>query len=193
MNKQSFLAKFHHLRQISHPQEDMPHITRQASTNKPAAVIIPIVTHDNALSILLTERALHLRHHPGQISFPGGRVEAGETPQQAALREIKEEIGLPATHIEWVGELPCYHTVSRYTVTPLIAFITPGFNLVLDDNEVADAFEVPLSYLCDQQNHFTHNVQRNGVSTEIYFIPYEDKMIWGATAAMLRNLSEHLS
>ena len=162
------------------------------SAYKPAAVLIPLVQRA-ALTLLLTQRPLHMKHHPGQISFPGGRVEASDIDAAAtALRETEEEIGLAREHIEIIGMLPAYHTVTHYAVTPVVALVRPPFELTLDANEVADAFEVPLDFILDPANHEKRSRAWFGRERHFYAMPYEDKFIWGATAAMLRNLYHFL-
>ena len=159
---------------------------------KPAAVLVPLVQRD-ALSLLLTQRPLHLKHHPGQISFPGGRVESFDRDViAAALRETEEEIGLPSGNIEVVGRLPPYHTVTNYAVTPVVALVHPPFALTLDANEVADAFEVPLDFILDPANHERRSRAWQGRMRHFYAMPYQERFIWGATAAMLRNLYHFL-
>ena len=130
---------------------------------------------------------------PGQVSFPGGKQEP-EDPDllTTALRETREEIGLESEHIHIIGNLPSYRTVSRYEVLPYIGLVTPPFSLSLDYNEVDEVFEVPVSFLLDQSNHLIHWVTRHGAKHPIYFIPWQDKNIWGATAAFVRTLSNHL-
>lgn len=188
MTRTEFLQQFHHLRQ-PHQEPDFP----LTSAGRPAAVLIPLLDYGNKLSVLLTERAHHLRNHPGQISFPGGAVDAvDDNVFDAALREANEEIGLPYENVEVVGMLPAYRTISRYNIAPVIGFVAPDFNPILDANEVASAFEVPLAHLLDRKNHLIHTSHRDNRAFPIYFIPWQDKMIWGATAAILRNLSHHI-
>ena len=188
MTKNEFLEQFHHMR-IPHVEPDFP----LKHTGRPAAVLIPLVDYGNKLSLLLTERAHHLKHHPGQISFPGGAVEASDkTVTDAALREAYEEIGLPSENVETVGKLPPYRTISGYEIVPVIGFVSPNFSPIIDRNEVESAFEVPLSHVLERKNHLIHTTHRNNQSFPIYFIPWKERMIWGATAAMLRNLSHHI-
>jgi len=188
MNRQAFLYYFQHARQVG-KEPDYP-LNR---TGRPAAVLIPLIERGEGLSLLLTERAHHLRHHPGQISFPGGAVEeSDETIIAAALRETQEETGISSDYIHVIGTMPDYRTISGYTIKPVIAFVTPGFTLKIDANEVASVFEVPFAHVMDKKNHLVHYTHRDKNRFPIYFIPYKDKMIWGATAAMLRNLSHHL-
>ncbi len=188
MNKAEFINRFHHIEQVP-VEKDYP-LTYKG---RPAAVLIPLVDYGSELRVLLTERAHHLRHHAGQVSFPGGGVESGDSfPVGTALREANEEIGLCSDQIQIIGVLPDYRTISGYTIKPVIGFVTPHSNLTLDANEVASAFEVPLAYLINRSNHLTHHTHRQGRTFPIYFIPWKNYMIWGATAALLRNLSFHL-
>ena len=188
MNETDFLQRLNHIRRVK-SEADYPLRT----AGKPAGVLIPIVRHDDALSLLLTRRALHLRHHPGQISFPGGRMEDhDDSAAAAALRETHEEIGIPAQEVEIVGQLPEYRTISGYTMQPVIGMLNPNLPLALDTNEVEEAFEVPLSYALDRQNHFIHWVERGSYRHPIYFIPFKETYIWGATAALIRTLSNHI-
>jgi 8-oxo-dGTP pyrophosphatase MutT (NUDIX family) len=159
---------------------------------KRAAVLVPLVVRDS-LALLLTQRPLHLKHHPGQISFPGGRVEETDADAVAtALRETEEEVGLARQHIEILGTLPAYHTVSNYAVTPVVALVQPPFELRLDANEVADAFEVPLDFILDPAHHEKRSRPWEGRERQFYAMPYGERFIWGATAAMLRNLYHFL-
>ncbi len=159
-----------------------------------ASVLVPIVARAKAPTVLFTQRTAHLKNHSGQISFPGGRWEAADTsPEHTALRETWEEIGLAAERIEVLGRLPRYHTRSGYRVTPVVAIVLPPFDLVPDDNEVAEVFEVPLAFLLDQGNLQRHSREFEGEQRYFFAIPYEERYIWGATAGMLVNLQRHLS
>jgi 8-oxo-dGTP pyrophosphatase MutT (NUDIX family) len=162
-----------------------------------ASVLIPIVMRDH-LTVLLTERTLHLPTHSGQIAFPGGKAEAGDADATAtALREAQEEIGLDAAFIQVLGVLPEYRTGSAFIITPVVALVQAGFTLSPDPNEVADVFEVPLSFLMNPANHQRHAVELEGRRREWFAMPYQDqatqRFIWGATAGMLRNVYRMLS
>lgn len=160
----------------------------------PAAVLVPIVLRADGPSVLLTQRTEHLLNHPGQISFPGGRSEAEDAgPVDTALREAEEEIGLARRHVEVVGFLDLYQTVTGFLVTPVVAFVEPGFALSLDAFEVAEAFEVPLAFVLDAGNHTRGSRLVDGRERQFYVLPYQDRYIWGATAAMLVNLAHKLA
>jgi 8-oxo-dGTP pyrophosphatase MutT (NUDIX family) len=171
-------------------------------TPSPASVLVPLVQRADGLHLLLTRRTEHLRDHAGQISFPGGRVEEGDADVVAtALRETEEEIGLPRSHIEVIGTLPHYTTVTAFVVTPVVAIVRPGFTLVLDGFEVAEAFEVPLAFLMNPAHHQRHLFDFEGTQRQFLSMPWNGAgadgqprryFIWGATAAMLRNLYRFL-
>ncbi len=155
----------------------------------PAAVLLPIVDHGDALGVLLTERASDLRQHAGQISFPGGRIESGDaTAVEAALREAGEEIGLPRSHVEVVGVLPDHLVVTGFRVTPVVGLVRPGFALSLDRSEVADVFEVPLPFFLDPANHVRRRRRFEQHEVELTDMPYGSRNVWGATASMLMTL-----
>lgn len=159
----------------------------------PAAVLFPIVLRDGAQTVLLTQRTAHLRDHAGQISFPGGRVEAEDiSPSHTALRETEEEIGLSRDRIEILGFLPEYRTGTGFRVTPVVALVQPPFDLLPDPFEVAEVFEVPLAFLLDPANHQQHSLHYRGALRHYFAMPYGDYFIWGATAGMIRSLSERL-
>lgn len=159
----------------------------------PAAVLFPIVVRDGGHTVLLTQRTAHLKDHAGQISFPGGRVEAEDQSLiHTALRETEEEIGLAREHVEVLGFLPEYRTGTGFRVTPVVALVKPPFELALDPFEVAEAFEVPLSFLLDPANHKRHSLHYRGALRHFFAMPYGDYFIWGATAGMIRSLTERL-
>ena len=158
-----------------------------------AGVLVPLVEHESGMTVLLTRRADTLRSHTGQIAFPGGRSDPGETPWQTALREAHEEIGLEADHVTVAGLSSAYQTGSGFDITPVVGFVRPGFSLALNAAEVADVFEVPFAFLMDGHNHERRFMEQSvGVRRYFYAMPYKDRLIWGATAGMLRALSERL-
>jgi 8-oxo-dGTP pyrophosphatase MutT (NUDIX family) len=157
----------------------------------PAAVLVPLVARACEPTLLLTQRATQLRNHAGQISFPGGRIEAGDaSPAAAALREAREEVGLDERFVTIVGYLPDHVLMSGFRVTPVVGFVAPGFELELDAQEVQDTFEVPLSFLFEPANHRIrrHRFGFGAAEVELRDIPYGDRNIWGATAGMLLTL-----
>ena len=163
----------------------------QAQPIRPAAVLMPIVLREAGLTMLFTQRNADLTNHPGQISFPGGRVEESDaSPIETALRETEEEIGLARPHIEIIGGLPEYRTGTGYKVTPIVGLVTPPFDLQPDVREVAEVFEVPLAFLMNGAHHRRHSVKLPDQTARrlFYSMPYQDYFIWGATAAMIRNL-----
>ena len=160
----------------------------------PAAVLFSIVLRDHEPSVLLTQRNPDLKDHPGQISFPGGRVEPQDvSPAATALREAEEEVGLDPARVEVVGYLPVYRTVTGFCVTPVVAIVKPPVDLRPDPGEVADVFEVPLSFLLDSANHQRCIMQFEGRQRDFYAVPYGDRYIWGATAGIILGLARLLS
>jgi len=158
----------------------------------PAAVLVGVVDRATP-AVLLTERPATMRKHPGQISFPGGRIDPGdEGPVAAALREAEEEVGLDRGFVEVIGTTDRYRTVTGFEVTPVVAVVRPGFTLRCEPREVADAFEAPLYYLLDPARQATRTVEWRGRERTYYEINWEGRRIWGATAAMLVNLSRRL-
>ena len=163
------------------------------SRTVPAAVLIPLVERESGLTVLLTQRAETLKDHAGQISFPGGRIEPQDKDAwHAALREAHEEIGLRAEFVEFAGYLPDHHVITGFRVTPVVAFVNPEYQLRIAAAEVHDAFEVPLDFILDAENHKSRQRVLGGVSIEVHDIPYGDRNIWGATAGMLMTLRRML-
>ena len=169
-------------------------VGREAAAITAAAVLVPIVTHLDALSVLFTQRTTHLKNHAGQVSFPGGRAEPGDaSPEFTALRETQEEIGLPPEHAEIIARLPDYFTRTGYRVTPVVGLLTPPLALAPDPREVEEVFEVPLAFLLDPRNHARETREIQGRTVAYYVMRYESRTIWGATAGMLVNLYRHLA
>jgi 8-oxo-dGTP pyrophosphatase MutT (NUDIX family) len=158
-----------------------------------AAVLIGLVAHAAEVSVILTTRASALKVHSGQIAFPGGKIEAYDAdPIAAALRETHEEIGLDARHVEPFGYLDPYLTGSGFLIQPVVARVEPPFELTINRQEVEDAFEVPLSFLMNAEHHELRSREADGVLRRFYAMPYGERLIWGATAGILRNLYEKL-
>ena len=158
-----------------------------------AAVLVPVIHREPEATVLFTERTGGLRAHAGQISFPGGRVDPEDAgPEAAALREAGEEIGLLPEFVETVGRAPDYLTGSGYHVAVVVALVRPGFELILNPAEVADVFEVPLSFLMDPANHRTGTRLWRGAQRSFFEMPFENRNIWGITAGIVRILYERL-
>jgi len=159
-----------------------------------AAVLVPIVTHASGLTVLFTQRTAHLKAHSGQVSFPGGRAEPGDaSPEETALRESEEEIGIARGRVELLARLPEYFTRTGFRVTPVVGLLEPPLALSPDPGEVEAVFEVPLAFLLDPRNHQRHTREFQGATVGYYAMPYRDRNIWGATAGMVVNLCRALA
>jgi len=159
----------------------------------PAAVLIPLVERETEVTTLFTQRTSHLKHHAGQISFPGGHSDPEDTSaEDTALRETEEEVGLHRSRIRVIGRLAPYITRTGFSVIPVVGLVTPPFDIEPDPHEVEDVFEVPLNFLMDPANHQRHKREVNGTRRDFYAMPYQDRFIWGATAGMVKNLYDVL-
>ncbi|MFT5852415.1 MAG: 8-oxo-dGTP pyrophosphatase MutT (NUDIX family) [Colwellia sp.] len=193
MNKEEFLYRFNLLQ-----YGDSCHNYQHNSPLRSAAVLIALVNDTDemnisSLQVLLTKRASHLKHHPSQISFPGGKVEPTDKNLiHTALREAQEEIGLSPDAVTIIGQLPSYEIISGYQVTPIVAIIESPQYYQKDANEVDEIFQVPLQHFLQPENHRSIISYRNGHHHNIHFFPYKHYNIWGATAAMLKDLVEHI-
>ena len=169
-----------------HPDDDGKQLT-------PAAVLAPIVRRPEGWTMLLTQRTADMPTHAGQVAFPGGRIQIEDADAvAAALRETEEEIGLTREWIRPLGGYEHYETGSGYRITPIVAFVQPGFTLAPDPREVAAVFETPISFLMNPANHERRETFWRGAMRQYYAMPYENRFIWGATAAMIRALYERL-
>ena len=168
---------------------DFPELRATASV--PAAVLIAITDRDDP-GVILTVRREHMRTHAGQVAFPGGRIDPGEEPVAAALREANEELGLPPSAADVIGCLDDYRTVTGYIVTPVLAVVPPALSLTPHDHEVADWFEAPLAHLLDPAHQELQSAVFAGRERRYWQIQWDGRQIWGATAAILVNLSRRL-
>jgi 8-oxo-dGTP pyrophosphatase MutT (NUDIX family) len=171
-----------------------PGETPPSAALRPAAVLVPLIDRAEGMTVLLTQRTAHLHAHAGQISFPGGRVEEQDTDAVAtALRETEEEVGLSRDLVEVIGRLDTYVTGTGFEITPIVGLVEPGYTLTIDPFEVAEAFEVPLSYILDRNNHNRTERESAGRTRVFFVLPYQGRNIWGATAGMLVNLADVLN
>lgn len=161
---------------------------------RPAGVLMPVQVIDGVAQVLLTKRASHLKHHPGQIAFPGGKQEESDADvTAAALREAREEIGLPEDAVRVLGVLPTHETVTSFTVTPVIGLIERDFTITPEQGEVEEVFRVPLSHVTDKSNFSVQGRRWLGQRRHYYTVPFGPYYIWGATARILRGLAERMS
>lgn len=160
-------------------------------TLRPAGVLAPVIETENGLNLLLTKRSAALKHHPGQIAFPGGKQDEGDTDViAAALREAHEEIGLPPQNVEVLGTLPVHETVTSFVVTPVIGFVHSAFTIRPEPGEVDEVFAVPLDHVLDPDNYLIQSRRWRGQMRHYFVVPFGPYYIWGATARMLRAWTE---
>ena len=161
---------------------------------RPCGVLLPLVESDHGFRLILTKRSSALKHHPGQIAFPGGKVDEGDDgPVGAALREAHEEIGLDPGNVEIIGSLPAHETVTSFSVTPVLARVKAAFDPMPEPGEVAEVFSVPLDFVTDVSRFQIQSRHWRGVQRHYYTVPFGPYYIWGATARILHGLAERLS
>ena len=181
-------------RQVLRGDHDLnPGMTPPSAALRPAAVLVPLIDYPAGMAVLLTQRTQHLSAHAGQISFPGGRIEAADPDAvAAALRETEEEVGLRRDRVRVIGRLDTYVTGTGFEITPIVGIVEPPVALAIDPFEVAEAFEVPLAFIVDPRNHQRIEREVGGRSRCYFVLPFEGRNIWGATAGILVNLAEVL-
>jgi len=171
-----------------------PGFTPPSAALRPAAVLVPLIDHAGGMTVLLTQRTPHLSAHAGQIAFPGGSIDAADADAvAAALRETEEEVGLARERVQVVGRLDTYVTGTGFEIAPIVGLVAPPLDLAIAPVEVAEAFEVPLSYILDRRNHQRIERESAGRRRAFFVLPYEGRNIWGATAGILVNLAEVLA
>ncbi len=172
-------------------------ILRQPLKNRvlrPASVLIPLITRNSGVQVILTRRSGNLLHHPGQVAFPGGKVDAGDaSAKDAALREAEEEIGLPRRNVEIIGAIAHHETISNFSVVPFLGRVIKDFTPIPEPGEVAEVFEVPLWFLLNPENYQTQSRDWMGQKGSYLAIPYGPHFIWGATARMLKGLADRMA
>ena len=191
MTKDEFLLRFNLFQLVESEHNYQHHLPLRS-----AAVLIALVESevDGSLQVLLTKRASHLKHHPSQVSFPGGKVEQTDASLiDTALREAFEEVGLSRQAITVVGQLPPYETISGFHVTPIVAIVASAQTYQRDENEVAEIFQVPLQHFLTTDKHHVFVASKNGKQHKVHFMPYKHYHIWGATAVMLKDLVAHIN
>ena len=194
MNRKNFLQHFQLNTTVGyHPEsiERVAHISREQL--RKAAVVVGLVDREDGLHVIFTKRAAHLKHHPGQVSFPGGKHELSDPSMQfTALRELHEEVGIRSDQVKIVGQLPALSTISKFYVTPIVVLVDPNYKAVIDANEVASIFEVPATYILDQAKLHSHTVNLRKIKHRVFAMPFEEHLIWGVTAQIIQSLQQHV-
>ncbi|MFW7524312.1 CoA pyrophosphatase [Vibrio ostreicida] len=194
LNKSRLIQKFQLQLTVDYDHEALKRVAHlsQHSLRK-ASVLIGFVEREQGLSIIFTKRAKHLRHHPGQISFPGGKHESDDLDlSDTALRETYEEIGIEREKISIFGQMPELTTISQFTVTPFLAFISPDYHPQIDSNEVDEIFEIPARIIFDQHQLHSQRFQINNLSHQIFGLSYQKHFIWGMTAQIIYAMQKHI-
>ncbi|MBW3694835.1 CoA pyrophosphatase [Vibrio sp. T187] len=194
MNKLDFLQNFQLKNTIAYHPESMQRVAHLDNARlRKAAVLIGLVERDNGLQIIFTKRAEHLKHHPGQVSFPGGKFEPSDQSLQiTALRELEEEVGIEPNQVKIVGQLPEIHTISHFSVTPVVAMVDPNYQVTIDFNEVESVFEVPAEHVLDRNKLFSYMFPLKKFRHRVFAIPFNEHLIWGMTAQIIQSLQQQL-
>ncbi|WP_394247148.1 CoA pyrophosphatase [Vibrio profundi] len=195
MNKQDFLQSFQLKNTIAYHPESMQRVAHLDTEQlRKAAVLIGLVERTDGLQIIFTKRAEHLKHHPGQVSFPGGKYEPSDISlQYTALRELEEEVGIFPYQVDIVGQLPEIHTVSNFSVTPVVALIDPSYRASIDRNEVESIFEVPAEHVLDKNKLFSQMFKFKEFQHRVFAIPFNEHLIWGMTAQIIQSLQQQIT
>lgn len=195
MNKQDFLQSFQLKNTIAYHPESMQRVAHLDTEQlRKAAVLIGLVERTDGLQIIFTKRAEHLKHHPGQVSFPGGKYEPSDISlQYTALRELEEEVGIFPYQVDIVGQLPEIHTVSNFSVTPVVALIDPSYRASIDRNEVESIFEVPAEHVLDKNKLFSQMFKFKKFQHRVFAIPFNEHLIWGMTAQIIQALQQQIT
>lgn len=194
MNRQHFLQQFQLKPTVGYHPESIKRLSHlNDSKLRKAAVVVGLVDRKEGLHVIFTKRAKHLKHHPGQISFPGGKFEPSDPSLHfTALRELEEEVGILSSQVKIIGELPELPTISLFSVTPIIAMIDPGYEAVIDKNEVESLFEVPASHLLNSDHLYSHTVKFNQYKHRVFAMPFQQHLIWGMTAQIIQSLQQQM-
>ncbi len=195
MDRQAFIRNFSLHFPVEYHSESLQRTRHIDQTRlRQAAVLIGCVERSNGLNVILTKRANHLKHHPGQISFPGGKFEKQDhTLVQTAIREAQEEIGLAPQKVHLLGQLPTLITFSRFMVTPIIAMVESDYSTTIDESEVDAVFEIPADHLFDIKRLHSQLFQFESCSYRVFAIPYREHLIWGVTAQIIQALQQQLA
>lgn len=194
IDKTTLLQNFQFHLPTGYHQESLGRLAHLKDTSlRDGAVLIGFVERKEGMQVILTKRAEHLRHHPGQISFPGGKYETEDhTLVNTALREAEEEIGIHEKHIKVFGQLPKLPTISQFNVTPFLAFISPDYTTQIDPNEVASVFEVPANHILNPEKLYSSKFNLRNTSHRVFAIPYQQHFIWGMTAQIIESMQKHI-
>ncbi|MCW4443551.1 CoA pyrophosphatase [Vibrio splendidus] len=194
MNKENFLQQFQLNPTVGYHPESVERVSHISGDQlRKAAVVVGLVEREDGLHVIFTKRAAHLKHHPGQVSFPGGKHELSDPSMQfTALRELHEEVGIRSDQVKIVGQLPALSTISKFSVTPIVAMVDPDYEAIIDENEVASIFEVPATYVLDQAKLHSHTVNVKQIKHRVFAMPFEEHLIWGVTAQIIQSLQRHV-